>query len=326
MICSDRELGLGEDHTGIRVLPADVGLGTDVRDLLADEVLDVAVSPDRGYCLSMRGMAREVATGVRAGVRGSRGAAAAGRRRRRRARFASKIPPVATGTSCAGSTGLDAAATTPLEIQRRLTMAGMRPISLAVDVTNYVMLGLGQPLHAFDAAKLRGTVSVRRARAGERLLTLDGTDRATASRRPRHRRRERAGRHRRRDGRRGHRDRPADGGHPARVRALRPHLGGAQRPPARPGVRGVPALRASRRPRARAARRRGRGATDGGPRRRRRSARGHRRGPAPAPGHDPHAGRTRRAASPAGPTRRRWCAGGWPTWAARSPARTRCWR
>ena len=176
MICSDRELGLGEDHTGILVLASGVAVGTDVRDLLADEVLDVAVSPDRGYCLSMRGMAREVATAF--GLAFSDPAAL-------------PLPPspapagevrVEDPAGCdryvlRRITGLDVGTTTPLEIQRRLTMAGMRPISLAVDVTNYVMLGLGQPLHAFDAAKLRGTVSARRAHPGERLLTLDGTDR-----------------------------------------------------------------------------------------------------------------------------------------------------
>ena len=176
MICSDRELGLGEDHTGIRVLPPDVALDTDVRDVLADEVLDVVVSPDRGYCLSMRGMAREVATAF--GLAFADPAALP--------LPATPLPAGEVRVEDPGGcdryvlrriSGLDAAATTPLEIQRRLTMAGMRPISLAVDVTNYVMLGLGQPLHAFDAAKLRGTVSVRRARAGERLLTLDGADR-----------------------------------------------------------------------------------------------------------------------------------------------------
>ena len=176
MICSDRELGLGEDHSGIRVLPPEVALGTDARELLADEVLDVAVSPDRGYCLSMRGMAREVATAF--GLAFSDPAAlplpdAAGPAGEVRV----EDPAGCDRYVLRRINGLDAAAATPLGIQRRLTLAGMRPISLAVDVTNYVMLGLGQPLHAFDAAKLRGAVSVRRARPGERLLTLDGADR-----------------------------------------------------------------------------------------------------------------------------------------------------
>ena len=223
-----------------------------MRDLLADEVLDVDVSPDRGYCLSMRGMAREVATAF--GLAFADPAAL----------------PLPAASAPAGEvrvedpggcdryvlrriSGLDAAATTPLEIQRRLTMAGMRPISLAVDVTNYVMLGLGQPLHAFDAAKLRGTVSVRRARAGERLLTLDGADRelhpddlVIA---------DESGpvAHRRRDGRRGHRDRPArrwtscSSPRTSTRSRWRAAPAGTAWPPRRPGASSVTSTRSSRR-------------------------------------------------------------------------------
>jgi phenylalanyl-tRNA synthetase beta chain len=178
MICSARELGLGDDHSGILVLPDDLPLGADVVDALElrDDVLDVSVNPDRGYALSVRGIARELAVlyGVPFDDPGHR--------------------PVDSGpgtsyevriedpTGCdryvaRTVTGLDPAAPSPQWLQRRLTLAGMRPISLAVDVTNHVMLDLGQPLHAFDRAKLQGPIVVRRARPGERIRTLDDVDR-----------------------------------------------------------------------------------------------------------------------------------------------------
>ncbi|GAC1445201.1 MAG: phenylalanine--tRNA ligase subunit beta [Mycobacteriales bacterium] len=178
MICSARELALGDEHDGILVLPPDTPLGVDVVDLLGlrDEVLDIAVTPDRGYTLSMRGMAREVASAfglpyddpadrpVPAGADG----------------------PVVRLEDPSGCdryvarvvTGLDPIAASPTWLQRRLTLAGMRPISLAVDVTNHVLLELGQPLHAFDLDTVTGAIVVRRASTGERLVTLDGQDRA----------------------------------------------------------------------------------------------------------------------------------------------------
>jgi phenylalanyl-tRNA synthetase beta chain len=178
MICSARELGLGDEHDGILILPPDSPLGAGVVELLAlrDEVLDIAVTPDRGYVLSMRGMARETATAF--GLTFDDPAAPA-------------VPAAAGGhpvrvddvTGCdryvaRTVTGLDPQAQSPAWLQRRLTLCGMRPISLAVDVTNHVLLELGQPLHAFDLDKLDGEVVVRRATAGERLTTLDGQDRA----------------------------------------------------------------------------------------------------------------------------------------------------
>ena len=180
MICSARELGLGEDHTGILVLPADAPVGADAVDYLRlrDDVLDVAVTPDRGYALSIRGMAREASHAFRAPYRDP-------------ADEVHPPDPDAHGWpvriddpagcdrfSTRTVTGLDPTAPTPLEVRRRLLAAGMRPISLAVDVTNYVMLETGQPMHAFDRARLSGPIVVRRATAGERLVTLDGVDRA----------------------------------------------------------------------------------------------------------------------------------------------------
>ncbi|MFD7613144.1 phenylalanine--tRNA ligase subunit beta [Streptomyces sp. NPDC059828] len=179
MICSSDELGMGEDSThGIIVLPPEIEVGTVATELLElyDEVLDIAVTPDRGYCLSMRGVAREAAIAYRLPLRdpalldvpapNSFG-------------HAVRISdPIGCDRFTARTVvGLDPEARSPIWMQRRLQKAGMRPISLAVDVTNYVMLELGQPLHAYDRARLDGPIGVRRAEAGEKFTTLDGVKR-----------------------------------------------------------------------------------------------------------------------------------------------------
>ncbi|MGN6472672.1 MAG: phenylalanine--tRNA ligase subunit beta [Mycobacteriales bacterium] len=177
MICSGRELGLSDDHAGILVLDPSLSLGADVVDTLGlrDEVLDISINPDRGYALSIRGIAREVATAY--GVPFNDPADITPR------------PPgmgypvtIEAGDGCdryvaASLAQLDSTVKSPAWMQRRLVMAGMRPISAMVDVTNYVMLAIGQPMHAFDLAKVNGPIIVRRARDGEKLRTLDGVDR-----------------------------------------------------------------------------------------------------------------------------------------------------
>ena len=177
MICSARELGLGEDHDGILVLPPDTPLGGDVVALygLLDAVLDIAVTPDRSYCLSVRGVAREAATAFGLPFRdpGLVTAPVAG----------DGYPVVVLDPSgCDRYTartvsGIDSDAKSPMWLQRRLVMAGMRPVSLVVDITNHVMLDLGQPLHAFDRDQLSGPITVRAAVPGERMTTLDGVER-----------------------------------------------------------------------------------------------------------------------------------------------------
>ncbi|MEU7074168.1 phenylalanine--tRNA ligase subunit beta [Streptomyces narbonensis] len=177
MICSGDELGMGDDGThGIIVLPPEYEIGIDATVLLElyDEVLDIAVTPDRGYCLSMRGVARETATAYGLPLRDP-------------ALLDVPAPnaygypvQVSDPIGCDRFTartvvGLAPEARSPIWLQRRLQKAGMRPISLAVDVTNYVMLELGQPLHAYDRSRLDGPVGVRRAEAGEKITTLDGT-------------------------------------------------------------------------------------------------------------------------------------------------------
>ncbi|MET9376946.1 phenylalanine--tRNA ligase subunit beta [Streptomyces sp. NPDC002992] len=177
MICSGDELGMGDDGThGIIVLPPEHEIGLDATKLLElyDEVLDIAVTPDRGYCLSMRGVAREAAIAYGLPLRDP-------------ALLDVPAPnsygypvQIADPVGCDRFTartvvGLEPEARSPIWLRRRLQKAGMRPISLAVDVTNYVMLELGQPLHAYDRSRLVGPIGVRRAAAGEKITTLDGT-------------------------------------------------------------------------------------------------------------------------------------------------------
>ncbi len=181
MICSERELGLGDDHEGIIVLPADAGKpGDDARPVIGldEEIIEFEINPDRAYALSIRGIAREVLISV-SGASGYRDPAL----RDTPAANADGYPvgiddpdgcPVFVARTVRG---FDPSAPTPAFIAKRLTAAGMRPISLAVDITNYVMLETGRPIHGYDGDKLRGDIVVRRATPGERLVTLDGVTR-----------------------------------------------------------------------------------------------------------------------------------------------------
>ncbi|GGL25599.1 phenylalanine--tRNA ligase subunit beta [Phycicoccus endophyticus] len=197
MICSERELGLGEDHDGILVLErryaedpdalARCVPGADALALLGldRETVEVNVTPDRGYCFSVRGVAREYAHASGATFTDPVQALAAAAPGPTASGYPVRVADDAPVRGRAGCDrfgarvvrGLDVAAPTPQWMRTRLTEAGMRPISLAVDVTNYVMLGLGQPLHAYDLATLGSEIVVRRARPGERLRTLDDVER-----------------------------------------------------------------------------------------------------------------------------------------------------
>ena len=188
MICSELELGLGEDHDGIIVLTrrfaddpdllARLEPGVDAIPLLGldRETLEVNVTPDRGYCFSIRGIAREYSHATGASFTDPVTALAAGAPATNDLGHGVRLDDAAPIMGRPGCTryvartvrGIDVAAPTPGWMRLRLTEAGMRPISLPVDVTNYVMLGLGQPLHAFDAALLGDDIVVRRAREGER--------------------------------------------------------------------------------------------------------------------------------------------------------------
>ncbi len=185
MICSVRELAIGDDHAGILVLPADAPLGTDFVSYarLRDEVFEIAVTPDRGYAVSVRGIARELASAFGVPFRDPAetalpDATLLGGEPRLRGRWTSTRPasatrPAATGSCCARYAASTRPRPAPLWMRVRLARSGVRSVSLAVDVTNYLMLELGQPLHAFDRSKLTGEIVVRRAQPGERLETLD---------------------------------------------------------------------------------------------------------------------------------------------------------
>jgi phenylalanyl-tRNA synthetase beta chain len=183
MICSSRELGLGEDHEGIIVLPAGAGEpGQDARPVLGldDTVIEFEINPDRAYALSLRGIARDAALGFGAAYHDP----------------ADRTPPEANDRGypvvvedpagcpvfvARSVSGFDAAAPTPDWMVRRLAQCGVRSISLGVDITNYVMLETGQPIHGFDRSKLAGPIVVRRGRTGEKVTTLDGTVRDVSS-------------------------------------------------------------------------------------------------------------------------------------------------
>ncbi|MFB6552299.1 phenylalanine--tRNA ligase subunit beta [Streptomyces sp. NPDC056405] len=179
MICSGDELGMGDDGShGIIVLPPETEVGKDAIELLelVDEVLDIAVTANRGDCLSIRGVARETAIAYGLPLRDPAlldvpGPNAYG--------YPVKIadPTGCDRFTARTVTGLSSEARSPIWLQRRLQKVGMRPISLAVDVTNYVMMELGQPLHAYDRSLVQGTIGVRRAAEGEKIVTLDGTER-----------------------------------------------------------------------------------------------------------------------------------------------------
>lgn len=195
MICSQAELGLGDDHSGIIVLgellgeevAAGLKPGDDAIALLdlADEVVEVNVTPDRGYCFSLRGIAREYALSTGAAFHDPAEApelVVPPSNDRGYAVHLTDATPLGGRVGCDRYVarvvrGVDVTASSPSWMQKRLTQVGMRPISLAVDVTNYVMMLLGQPLHAFDLDTLSGSVGTRRARAGEKLTTLDDIER-----------------------------------------------------------------------------------------------------------------------------------------------------
>jgi phenylalanyl-tRNA synthetase beta chain len=184
MICSERELGLSDEHEGVLLLDGDAPLGTPLADCLGDEVLELEILPNMARCLSILGVAREVAalTGGRARVPQPT-MVEAGEPIASRVRVAIADPSLSARYTATLVSGVRIGPS-PEWMRRRLRLAGVRPISNVVDVTNYVMLEWGQPLHAFDYDALlrraRGVpeITVRPARPGEILTTLDGVTRA----------------------------------------------------------------------------------------------------------------------------------------------------
>ena len=174
MLCSGKELGVPDDADGLLVLPADAPVGASIRDYLSldDSLFTLKITPNRADCLSIKGLAREVAALTDSPLQ------------------AVEIAPVVPAHDQAVPVrieaphgcgryvgrvvkGVNAAAPTPDWMKRRLERSGLRSISAIVDVTNYILLELGQPMHAFDLAKLDGAITVRMARAGEKLVCLN---------------------------------------------------------------------------------------------------------------------------------------------------------
>ncbi len=175
MLCAARELGLSEENDGLMPLPADAPIGTDMREYMGldDPIIEVELTPNRADCLSMLGVAREVgvltAQPVTAPDVSPVDAAIADRLDIRLSE------PAACPRYCGRVIrGVNTQATTPMWMRERLRRAGIRPLSIAVDITNYLMLELGQPMHAFDLAKLNGAIDVRLASNGEKLTLLNG--------------------------------------------------------------------------------------------------------------------------------------------------------
>lgn len=174
MLCSEKELGLAADANGLMELSSDALVGIDIRDYLSlnDSIIEVDLTPNRADCLCVEGLAREVAllnkmdwsiTKVNKTVIGHQDTL--------------KVT-VEDATACPRYLGrlikdVNAKAITPLWMQERLRRSGLRSLGPLVDVTNYVLLELGQPLHVFDANKLSGDITVRRAKTDESLLLLN---------------------------------------------------------------------------------------------------------------------------------------------------------
>jgi phenylalanyl-tRNA synthetase beta chain len=182
MICSARELGISDEHAGILVFAeGEVSVGADAIEALHinDVIFDIAVNPDRGYALSIRGIAREVSgslgleftdpvdalRGLKFAETGKGVTAKIGEKRSASVFYVRTL------------SNFDPKATTPIWMRRRIEKMGMRSISLVVDVTNYVMLELGQPLHAFDKSKIKGGLTIKVAGKAQKFKTLDGVER-----------------------------------------------------------------------------------------------------------------------------------------------------
>ena len=185
ILCSERELGLGDEHeAGLLLLDRDAPVGGDLAKHLGldDHVLEIEITPNRPDCLSVLGIARELAALTGARLRPPRTRLREGTiRARDLARVRIEAPELCSRYTLRVIDGVRVAPS-PAWMQSRLRAAGLRPISNVVDVTNYVLWELGHPLHAFDAATVAdATIVVRRARDGERFITLDGQTRALDS-------------------------------------------------------------------------------------------------------------------------------------------------
>lgn len=177
MLCSFSELGMGEDHSGILELPEDAPIGQDIRDYLSlnDNIIEIDLTPNRADCLGLKGVAREVGVLNQTDVKQNKVVAADVSSQ------ATRGIKLADPVSCPRYLGrvienVDLSASSPLWLKEKLRRSGVRSIDPVVDVTNYVLLELGHPMHAFDNNKLSGDVIVRNAKHEETLTLLDGNE------------------------------------------------------------------------------------------------------------------------------------------------------
>jgi len=182
MICSARELGISDEHAGIMVFADnEATIGADAIEVLQinDVIFDVAVNPDRGYALSIRGIAREVAGSLGLAFTDPVNALRTLKFEETGKGVSAKIADKSAASVFYLRTlsNFDPKARTPMWMRRRIEKMGMRSISLVVDVTNYVMLELGQPLHAFDKSMIKGGLTIKRAGKAQKFVTLDGQER-----------------------------------------------------------------------------------------------------------------------------------------------------
>jgi len=178
MVCSEKELGISDSHQGIMVLATEAKVGTPLADFMGDVIFDLDVTPNRPDCLSVIGIAREIAalTGREVHLPDA-GYEEAGETIDRQISIEIAAPDLCPRYSASLITGVKIAPS-PQWLQQRLLAGGMRPINNVVDITNFVMLEYGEPLHAFDYNRVRGQrIMVRRAEEGEVLVTLDGNKR-----------------------------------------------------------------------------------------------------------------------------------------------------
>lgn len=177
MLCSAKELGLSEESDGLYILPADASLGMDLRKYLEldDYMIDLSITPNRGDCLSIKGLAREVSTLTNSRV-------STPDIKPIKAKIKDKLSvSIKTEAGCPRYVGriirgVNAQIASPIWLRERLRRSGLRSISAIVDITNYVMLELGQPMHAFDLDKVDKEIRVRNSKQGEKLLLLDGSE------------------------------------------------------------------------------------------------------------------------------------------------------
>lgn len=177
MLCSFSELGISDDHNGIIELPADAPIGTDIRAYLQldDNTIEISVTPNRADCLGLIGIARDVAVlnGLPLNVPEMQPVAAT-----LNDTFPIQVDATEACPRYLGRVvkGINVKASTPLWMKEKLRRCGIRSIDPVVDITNYVLLELGQPMHAFDLDRIDGGIVVRMAKEGEKLTLLDGTE------------------------------------------------------------------------------------------------------------------------------------------------------